>query len=284
MSARAIIKLRRDASNIWQSINPTLSLGEPGFETDTKRLKIGDGTSSWNDLDYVAGSGGGAAVVEEDIEDTVAALMVSGTGVKLTYNDGADTLTVNSIPYSAGTGINISSYTINSSLTGGTGIQINGSTINVTGVTLGTLVGGTGIQVSNNTIQITGVPFIAGTNIQIVGNTISSTGTGGSSGTFQSTYSGSISGTINDWDPIVTANTVRVTGSNGIITGLISTYQTATLFINVGSSSITLKHENTSSTAGNRFRIPWAGDYTISASGGGALIIRDETDSRWRVV
>lgn len=261
MAARAIIKLRRDLSNTWQSVNPTLSLGEPGFETDTKRLKIGDGTSTWNDLDYVAGSGGGAAVVSEDIEDTVASLMVSGSGVKISYNDNADTLTVNSIPYSPGTGINISSYTINS-----------------------TLVGGTGIQISNNTVQMTGIPFIAGTNIQIVGNTISSTGTGGSSGTFQSTYSGTVSGTINNWDPIVSANTVRVSGSDGIITGLTSTYQTATLFINVGSSSITLKHENTGSTAANRFRIPWAGDYTVSASGGGALIVRDETDSRWRVV
>jgi len=35
-----------------------LSAGEPGFESDTNKLKIGDGTSNWNSLPYVTGSGG----------------------------------------------------------------------------------------------------------------------------------------------------------------------------------------------------------------------------------
>jgi hypothetical protein len=40
-------KLRRDTAANWTSINPTLSAGEPGFETDTKKLKIGDGSVAW---------------------------------------------------------------------------------------------------------------------------------------------------------------------------------------------------------------------------------------------
>lgn len=46
------IQLRRGTASDWTSANPILSLGEAGFETDTKRLKIGDGSSNWNTLDY----------------------------------------------------------------------------------------------------------------------------------------------------------------------------------------------------------------------------------------
>ena len=55
------IKLRRDTATRWQNINPVLSLGEPGVETDTGKMKIGDGNKTWNLLDYFAGDAGGAA-------------------------------------------------------------------------------------------------------------------------------------------------------------------------------------------------------------------------------
>ena len=46
------IQLRRDTATDWASANPTLSLGEPGVETDTLKIKIGDGATAWNSLDY----------------------------------------------------------------------------------------------------------------------------------------------------------------------------------------------------------------------------------------
>ena len=46
------IKLRRDTAANWTSANPILGSGEPGFETDTGKLKIGDGTSNWATLGY----------------------------------------------------------------------------------------------------------------------------------------------------------------------------------------------------------------------------------------
>lgn len=49
----AKILLRRDDSANWAAANPVLGLGEPGFEVDTDRLKIGDGTTAWNDLPYI---------------------------------------------------------------------------------------------------------------------------------------------------------------------------------------------------------------------------------------
>ena len=47
------IRLRRDTSVSWSGVNPILGLGEPGYETDTKFIKVGDNVKTWNDLDYV---------------------------------------------------------------------------------------------------------------------------------------------------------------------------------------------------------------------------------------
>ena len=49
-----IIRLRSDNSSNWLNANPILAAGEPGFEIDTLQLKIGDGISHWNNLDYVS--------------------------------------------------------------------------------------------------------------------------------------------------------------------------------------------------------------------------------------
>jgi len=46
------IKLRRDTAANWVSNNPILALGETGFETDTRMMKLGDGATHWNNLKY----------------------------------------------------------------------------------------------------------------------------------------------------------------------------------------------------------------------------------------
>lgn len=51
------ILLRRDSSVNWNEANPILLEGEPGYETDTGKMKIGDGTNGWSDLDYYGGTG-----------------------------------------------------------------------------------------------------------------------------------------------------------------------------------------------------------------------------------
>lgn len=47
------IRLRRDTSENWFEANPVLALGEAGYETDTRLLKVGDNSTEWNDLGYV---------------------------------------------------------------------------------------------------------------------------------------------------------------------------------------------------------------------------------------
>lgn len=49
------IKIRRDTKENWTSYNPVLSLGEFGYETDTKQLKVGDGETAYNSLPYYRG-------------------------------------------------------------------------------------------------------------------------------------------------------------------------------------------------------------------------------------
>jgi hypothetical protein len=48
------IQVRRGTASQWTSANPTLAAGEQGFETDTLKLKIGNGSTAWNSLAYVA--------------------------------------------------------------------------------------------------------------------------------------------------------------------------------------------------------------------------------------
>lgn len=48
------ILLKRGQQNTWTSKNPPLAYGEPGFEKETFKLKIGDGIhTNWNDLPYL---------------------------------------------------------------------------------------------------------------------------------------------------------------------------------------------------------------------------------------
>lgn len=54
MAFRRIL-IRRDTAANWTASNPTLGAGELGGETDTGKLKIGNGSTAWNSLSYQAG-------------------------------------------------------------------------------------------------------------------------------------------------------------------------------------------------------------------------------------
>lgn len=58
-SVRATLILRNDLAATWASRNPILAKGEIGAEIDTGLLKMGDGITSFNQLNYI-NLGGGA--------------------------------------------------------------------------------------------------------------------------------------------------------------------------------------------------------------------------------
>lgn len=56
------IQLRRDIASVWTVLNPVLFAGEMGVETDTNRVKVGDGSTAWNALPYVLGTTPGGVI------------------------------------------------------------------------------------------------------------------------------------------------------------------------------------------------------------------------------
>jgi len=48
----SIIQIRRDTASAWTAANPTLAAGELALETDTLKLKAGDGATAWTSLAY----------------------------------------------------------------------------------------------------------------------------------------------------------------------------------------------------------------------------------------
>lgn len=76
---------RNGTASEWTTNNPVLALGELGVETDTRKHKIGDGATAWNDLEY--GNGGNivvkaAAPTTADIGYDVGTLWCDTDGTK----------------------------------------------------------------------------------------------------------------------------------------------------------------------------------------------------------
>ena len=53
------IQLRRDTEQNWTTINPALRQGEVGIELGSSgnRMKVGDGFTNWNNLNYIEEDG-----------------------------------------------------------------------------------------------------------------------------------------------------------------------------------------------------------------------------------
>ena len=88
--------LRNDTSENWSSANPVLQLGELGIDTTEKKIKIGDGTTPWNELDFSSSKGaelGTAAPTAADDEFDVGTIWVDTTNDKayLLFDNTADT-------------------------------------------------------------------------------------------------------------------------------------------------------------------------------------------------
>lgn len=56
MAVQTQFQFRRGTAAQWTSANPTLAAGEFGWETDTGKGKIGDGTTAWTSLAYSVGA------------------------------------------------------------------------------------------------------------------------------------------------------------------------------------------------------------------------------------
>jgi len=87
------LQQRRDTAANWTSNNPTLATGEIGYETDTKKFKIGDGSTAWNSLVYAFGAA--PALTFNAQTGTSYTLAIGDVGALVTLsNTGGITLNV----------------------------------------------------------------------------------------------------------------------------------------------------------------------------------------------
>ena len=128
------IQVRRDTAANWTSENPILAAGEPAYETDTAKEKIGDGSTVWTSLPYIAASTGTL--------DSV----IGGTDITVDNTDPINPI----VNFSGTTGGQVDS------VVGGTDITVDATDpinpiVNFTGTTGGqvdSITAGTGIQVT----------------------------------------------------------------------------------------------------------------------------------------
>ena len=64
------IQLRNDLAATWNSKNPVLNKGEIGIEIDTRKMKVGDGTTVWNALSYMGADANDILSVINENRDT----------------------------------------------------------------------------------------------------------------------------------------------------------------------------------------------------------------------
>ena len=153
------IQLRRGTSAQWNASSAAgtaLGAGEPGWDTSSGVLKIGDGTQTWNQLTAISGVGGGGGG-GGDITAVTAGSGLSGGGTT-----GA--VTLNST-LAAGSGLELQGSTFNSTLAAGSGLELQGSTMN------STLAAGSGLELQGSTINST---LTAGSVIELQGSTVNS--------------------------------------------------------------------------------------------------------------
>ena len=85
------IQNRIDTASAFTTANPTLLLGEVAYESDTKKWKLGDGSTGWTSLAYMPGSGGYTAGtgVAISASNVITASAVALTTVQTAANQTA---------------------------------------------------------------------------------------------------------------------------------------------------------------------------------------------------
>lgn len=91
-----IIQIRSGSEEEWLLVNPILAENELGFDTTNKCFKVGNGTDTWEDLEYTQSGdviGGVSDYGDEDAVDVIAA-MAAPASVEIPDDsaDGVSTL------------------------------------------------------------------------------------------------------------------------------------------------------------------------------------------------
>lgn len=89
------IQVRRGTGAAWTTSNPTLDIGEFGYNTTTTQLKIGDGTTTWNDLDYIVND----ASLETSLGDYIEIVDKGAANGVAELNSSSNVLTTTAVVF-----------------------------------------------------------------------------------------------------------------------------------------------------------------------------------------
>ena len=172
------IQIRRDTSVKWSVNNPVLLSAELGYETDTDLLKIGDGSTLWNDLGYWNGNlaievNGTQVVQGTGTLNFTGGVTASATGGSVTLDFSG----VGGITGPTGPSTSIGVFDATTFVAGATGIEFTGSGVSVSSSGSVAVVSISALQnslynetvrylIDNTTAQYSGSPTI-GTNDKI---------------------------------------------------------------------------------------------------------------------
>jgi hypothetical protein len=82
MPRNQLIQLRAGTAAAWTSANPVLGAAEPGLETDTLNMKLGDGATAWSSLSYqTPQAGSGLAKAGSTFSLALTKALVTATGL-----------------------------------------------------------------------------------------------------------------------------------------------------------------------------------------------------------
>jgi hypothetical protein len=86
MAVVTAIQIRRGTASQWTSTNPTLASGEFGYETDTGKIKIGDGSTAWNSEPYIGAGDVTLTGTETLTNKTLTTPIITNPKITLTYS------------------------------------------------------------------------------------------------------------------------------------------------------------------------------------------------------
>ncbi len=108
----------------WRSENYTLRQGQRGYETDTRRLKIGTGTLAWNDLPYH-----GAVIETREVVSEVAALEWEDMGKRMRCSGSPSGVIIplnDDVQFPVGTTILVQGIASGETISAVAGVTLNG--------------------------------------------------------------------------------------------------------------------------------------------------------------
>lgn len=249
MPTIAQIQIRRGTAAEWTAANTTLAAGEFGYETDSKRLKVGDGAAAWADLAYIS-PGPNSVVASSNIASLTSPQQTSiVVGTLVTTSDGRRWI------YSgSGSKTSEASYVELADVTPDWSVVANKPS--------------TFAPSAHASSHQTG-------QADAIAPVIISPAT--------------LSTSQNDYTPgacdIIRLSSSTAIDITGLIPATSDGGMRLILNTNAaGGANITLRHESTSSTAANRFRNTTGGDYVLPPDGGSAVLTYSNAISRWRIL